>query len=238
MTYKSKMFFVEDQNIMTRKRVNNVFFFELWKYVSYSFVITFIVNNLVEQVLVIVLKIIILELVDWQFSINKTTLNIWHARLKHLRKQNVRWLTKMFESMNLFKFVVDKNFCVSCIIIKQKIEFYNNFVIFDKHSLNLMWNDFVEFSISNDKIRYFVTFLCDFIKRSVIYVLRVKSNTFEIFKHFQRYNEHENNRMRRLRIDWKENIRATNLTIIVLSTTFNENQSYQKFRNKAKSRNV
>jgi hypothetical protein len=27
MTYKSKMFFVEDQNIITKKRVNNVFFF-------------------------------------------------------------------------------------------------------------------------------------------------------------------------------------------------------------------
>jgi hypothetical protein len=37
----------------------------------------------------------------------------------------------------------------------------------------------------------------------VIYVLRVKSNTFEVFQHFQQYNEHENNRIQRLRIDWK-----------------------------------
>jgi hypothetical protein len=29
MTYKFKMFIVEDQNIITKKRVNNVFFFEL-----------------------------------------------------------------------------------------------------------------------------------------------------------------------------------------------------------------
>jgi hypothetical protein len=37
----------------------------------------------------------------------------------------------------------------------------------------------------------------------MIYVLRVKSNTFDAFKHFQQHNEHENNRIRRLRIDWK-----------------------------------
>jgi hypothetical protein len=199
MMYKSRMFLVENQDIITRKRVNNVFFFELWKHVSYNFVITFIVNNFVEQVFVVVLN-----LVDRRSLVNKTTLNIWHARLKHLREQNVRRLIKMSKSMNLFKLVVDKNSCVFCIIIKQKIEFHNNLVILNKHSLNLMWSDFVEFSTQNDKTWYFVTFLCNFIKRSVIYVLRVKSNTFEAFKHFQQHNEHENNWIRRLRINWDE----------------------------------
>ncbi len=51
-----------------------------------------------------------------------------------------------------------------------------------------------------------MTFLCDFIKRSVIYVLRVKSDTFEAFKHFQLHNEHENNRVRRFRTNWKKRI--------------------------------
>ncbi len=49
MTYKFEMFIVEDQNIIARKRANNVFFFELWKHVSYSFVITSIVDNLISQ---------------------------------------------------------------------------------------------------------------------------------------------------------------------------------------------
>jgi hypothetical protein len=44
----------------------------------------------------------------------------------------------------------------------------------------------------------------NFIKRSVIYVLRVKLNTFKVFRHFQWYNEHENNRVRCLRIDWEK----------------------------------
>jgi hypothetical protein len=38
----------------------------------------------------------------------------------------------------------------------------------------------------------------------MIYVLRVKFDTFDAFRHFQQHNEHENNLIRRLRIDWKK----------------------------------
>jgi hypothetical protein len=38
----------------------------------------------------------------------------------------------------------------------------------------------------------------------MIYVLRVKSNTFEVFRHFQLHNEHENNRVRRFRTNWEK----------------------------------
>jgi hypothetical protein len=176
----------------------------LWQHVSYSFVITSIVDNLEQISQIVNLDFAVFESIDSRSSVNKTILNIWHARLDHLREQNVRRLTKMSKKMNLIKSIVDKNFCESCIIIKQKIESHNNFVILDKHSLNLVWSDLVEFSISNDKTRYFVTFLCDFIKRSVIYVLRVKSDTFEAFRHFQLHNEHEDNRVQRLRTNWEE----------------------------------
>jgi hypothetical protein len=116
----------------------------------------------------------------------------------------VRRLIKMSNEMNLIKLVANKNSCESCIVIKQKIESHNNLVIFDKHSLNLVWSDLVQLFVFNDKVKYFVTFLCDFIKRSIIYVLRVKSNTFDVFRHFQQHNEHENNRVRHLRMNWKE----------------------------------
>jgi hypothetical protein len=137
------------------------------------------------------------------FSINKEILSIWHARLERLREQNVRRLVKMSNEINLIKFVANKNSCESCIVIKQKVESHNNFVILDKHFLNLMWSDLVQSFVLNDKVKYFVTFLCDFIKRSMIYVLRVKSNTFDAFKHFQQHNEHEDNRVRRLRTNWE-----------------------------------
>jgi hypothetical protein len=106
--------------------------------------------------------------------------------------------------MNLIKFVANKNSCESCIVVKQKVESHNNFVIFDKHFLNLMWSDLVQSFVFYDKVKYFVTFLCDFIKRSMIYVLRVKSNTFDAFRYFQQHNEHEDNRIRRLRTNWEE----------------------------------
>ncbi len=195
MSYKSNLFTIEDQDIITKKRVNNVFFFELWKHVSYNFIITFIVDNFVET---------FVESSVNDLSINKESLNIWHARLKHLREQNVRRLVKMSNEMNLIKSVVNKNSCESCIVIKQKVESHNNFVILDKHLLNLMWSDLVQSFVFNDKIKYFVTFLCDFIKRSVIYVLRVKSDTFDVFRHFQQHNEHEDNRVRRLRTNWEK----------------------------------
>ncbi len=194
MSYKSNLFMIENQDIITRKRVNNVFFFELWKHVNYNFIITFIVDNLVET---------LVESLVNDSSVNKESLSIWHARLEHLRKQNVRRLVKMSNEMNLIKFVANKNSCESCIVVKQKVESHNNLVILDKHSLNLMWSDFVQSFVLNDKIKYFVTFLCDCIKRLMIYVLRVKFNTFDALRHFQQYNEHEDNRVRRLRTNWR-----------------------------------
>jgi hypothetical protein len=38
----------------------------------------------------------------------------------------------------------------------------------------------------------------------MIYVLRVKFDTFDVFRHFQQHNEHEYNRVRRFRIDWEK----------------------------------
>jgi hypothetical protein len=65
----------------------------------------------------------------------------------------VRRFVKMTNEMNLIKLVANKNSCESCIVIKQKVESHNNFVILDKHSLNLMWSDFVQSFVSHDKIK-------------------------------------------------------------------------------------
>jgi hypothetical protein len=76
MTYKSEMFIVENQNIITRKRVNNVFFFELWKHVNYNFVITFIVDNFEQISQIVNLDFVVFESIDSRLSMNKTILNI------------------------------------------------------------------------------------------------------------------------------------------------------------------
>jgi hypothetical protein len=172
-----------------------MFFLKLWKYVNYNFIITFIVDNLVET---------FVESFVNDFSVNKKILNIWHTRLEHLKEQNMWRFVKMSNEMNLIKLIANKNSCESCIVIKQKIESHNVFVIFDKHSLNLMWSDLVQFFVFNDKIKYFVIFLCDFIKQLMIYVLRVKLNTFDAFKQYQQHNEHENNQIRHFRTNWRK----------------------------------
>jgi hypothetical protein len=171
---------------------------------NYNFIITFIVDNLVESLVDSFIESFVESFIESSSVINKEILNIWHARLKHLKEQNVRRFVKMFNEMNLIKSVANRNFCESCIVTKQKVESHNNFMIFHKYFLNLIWSDFVQSFVFNDKIKYFVTFLCDFIKRSMIYVFSVKFDTFNAFKHFQQHKKHENNRVRRLRIDWKK----------------------------------
>jgi hypothetical protein len=67
MTYKFKMFIVENQDIITRKRINNMFFFELWKHVNYNFIVTFIVD------------IFAMSSDESKITINKNILNVWHV---------------------------------------------------------------------------------------------------------------------------------------------------------------
>jgi hypothetical protein len=71
MSYKLNLFIIEDQNIITRKRVNNVFFFKLWKHVNYNFIITFIVDDFVETFVETFIESFVND-----FSINKKILNI------------------------------------------------------------------------------------------------------------------------------------------------------------------
>jgi hypothetical protein len=61
MTYKFKMFIVENQDIIARKRVNNVFY------------------NLEQISQIVNLDFVVFVSIESRFSVNKTILNIWHA---------------------------------------------------------------------------------------------------------------------------------------------------------------
>jgi hypothetical protein len=81
MLYKSNLFTIENQDIIARKRVNNVFFFELWKHVNYNFIITFIVDNLVDTfvesfVESFVKSFVKTSLIKSSLAVNKETVNI------------------------------------------------------------------------------------------------------------------------------------------------------------------
>jgi hypothetical protein len=114
----------------------------------------------------------------------KNMLNIWHVRLKHLKKQNVKRFVNMSIEINLIKFIINKNFCESCVLIKMKTNLYKKLLQSKEYLMKLIWSDLMISLIFNDDKKYFVTFLDDFIKRSKIYVLRIKTNTFKSFKNF------------------------------------------------------
>ncbi len=80
MLYKSSLFTIENQDIIAKKRVNNVFFFELWKHVNYNFIITFIVDNLVksfaESSVELSVESSVESLIQSSLVINKEILNI------------------------------------------------------------------------------------------------------------------------------------------------------------------
>jgi hypothetical protein len=59
----------------------------------------------------------------------------------------------------------------------------------------------------------------------MIYVLRVKFDTFDVFRYFQQHNKHENNRMRHFRIDWEKKYFNDEFDNHRFKTTLNENQS-------------
>jgi hypothetical protein len=138
----------------------------------------------------------------------------------------MRRLTKMLKNMNLIKFVVNKKFCESCIVIKQKFESHKNIVIFNKHFLNLIWSDFVESFVLNNKIniswrfyailssdQWFMCFVSNQIrlKFSDIFncIMSIRIIKFDVFARTE-----------------EKNTQTTNSTIIALNMTLNENQSY------------
>jgi hypothetical protein len=123
-------------------------------------------------------------------------------------------------------------------VIKQKIESHNNFVIFDKHFLNLMWNDLVQSFVFHDKIKYFVIFYATLLSDQwfMCFVSNQTRLMFsDIFSNIMSMKTIEYDVFARIKT---KNISMTNLTIIVLNTTLNKNQSCQKHRSKMKSSNV
>ncbi len=106
--------------------------------------------------------------------------------------------------MNLIKFIVKKNFCESCVVIKIKTNSHKNLVQSRKYFMKSIWSNLMIFTIFNDDKKYFVTFFDNFNKRSKIYVFCIKTNIFEVFKNFKQLNKHENTCIHRLKIDYED----------------------------------
>ena len=105
--------------------------------------------------------------------------------------------------MDFFKNIIEKYICECYIINRQKIVFYNNFIIFDILSSEFIYNNFIKFLIfiNFNNYRYFVIFKNDFIYYFEIYYIRHKNEIFIIFLRFKIYLKFRNYRINRIRLD-------------------------------------
>jgi hypothetical protein len=222
MSYKSNLFMIENQNIITKKRVNNVFFFELWKHVNYNFIITFIVDDLIETFVKTLVEMFVESLVN-DLSINKEILNIWHARLKHSRKQNVRRFVKMTNEMNLSSSSRTKIRASHASWSNKK----SNRTTISWSLINILWiwckAILFNFSYFTTKLNtswfFYATLLND--QWFMCFVSNQTHLMFlNIFNNIMNMKTIEYDVFARLE---KKNISVTNLTIIALNTTLNEN---------------
>ena len=69
----------------------------------------------------------------------------------------------MFKSIDLIKKIVDKDFCVLCVIKKTRQTSYKAHIRFEKELLNLIYFDICDLITFRDHYndKYFVTFLDD-----------------------------------------------------------------------------
>lgn len=198
MTLVPGGFTVGTHGIMATKQSNNLYTFDLWEptlgYHSTTSTSSVLVNSPVEDNSTSISNLTLPSTQD--------TLDVWHARLGHLGEQNVRKLATMSHGMDLAKPVSDRNPCDPCALTKMRTEPHKDKVEPGRHPMDLIWSDLVGPLAPNNGQKYFVTFLCDYTRRSGLYILRSKDAAFEAFKHFHRHNEHGDNRIHRLRTDY------------------------------------
>ena len=129
-------------------------------------------------------------------------LSLWHHRLGHINKQRIAKLQSqgILESFDL----TSSDVCEPCIMGKMKRAPFNGEMERGKDLLELIHTDVCGpfRSTTRGGERYFVTFTDDFSRYGFIYLMKNKSDTFEIFKEFK--NEVENQlgkKIKKLRSD-------------------------------------
>ncbi|KAI3780382.1 hypothetical protein L2E82_10363 [Cichorium intybus] len=135
------------------------------------------------------------------FNTSKSVLDkscLWHCRLGHINKKRIAKLQEdgILESFDL----KSDDVCESCLLGKMtKAPFTGNFER-GKDLLDLIHSDVCGpfRSATRHGERYFVTFTDDFSRYGYVYLIKHKSETFEVFKRFQ--NEVENQRGKRIKI--------------------------------------
>jgi hypothetical protein len=112
-------------------------------------------------------------------------IHIWHARMRHLRYDNLLKLQNQIEEMNL----IDQKsieICESCMIDRQKRNVNKTSRISASKFLEIVHSD-LRNSLSRTRSEhvYYIIFRDDWSNVIWIYLLRIKNQAFETFKNFQ-----------------------------------------------------
>jgi GAG-pre-integrase domain/Integrase core domain len=116
-------------------------------------------------------------------SQNSDHWTLWHRRLGHLNSDSLSFMFKQ-------GLVSNKNFspsvCSACCLGKSKILPFPSRTTKTTNAFNLVHSDVWGASsiVSSTGFRYFVTFIDDYTKFTWIYLLRTKSEVFQVFKYF------------------------------------------------------
>lgn len=136
-------------------------------------------------------------------AINKNSLHVWHTRLGHLSKQNVKQLVNIANGINLKKAIPHNDTYIAC--AKQSIssEPHINHIDPGTYPNKLIHSDLVSpLSISTASAKYFVTFLDNKTKGSEVHFLKDKSRAFSAFKNFKIRWEYGHNTIKQFHIDY------------------------------------
>ncbi|GJS65671.1 retrotransposon protein, putative, ty1-copia subclass [Tanacetum coccineum] len=125
-------------------------------------------------------------------------LKLWHSRLGHINKKRIAQLQKdgVLES---FDFKSD-DVCESCLLGKMTKSPFTRTCKRGEGLLDLVHTDvYGPFrSATKDGKRYYVTFIDDFSRYGYVYLIKHKSDTFEMFKRYQ--NEVENQLGKKIKV--------------------------------------
>ena len=125
-------------------------------------------------------------------------LSLWHGRLGHINKTRI---AKLQADGILESFDHESNeVCESCLLGKMTKAPFSGVNERGKDLLDIIHSDVCgPFKhITRDNSRYFVTFIDDYSRYGYVYLVRQKSETFEVFKTFQ--NEVENQLGKKIKI--------------------------------------
>ncbi|GJR11354.1 retrotransposon protein, putative, ty1-copia subclass [Tanacetum coccineum] len=123
---------------------------------------------------------------------------LWHSRLGHVNKKRIAQLQKdgVLESFD-FK---SNDVCESCLLGKMTKSPFTGLCERGEGLLDLVHTDlYGPFrSATKDGNRYYVMFINDFSRYGYVYLIKHKSDTFEVFKRYQ--NEVENQLGRKIKL--------------------------------------